>query len=164
MIEVAITNEQSKHSIVLERLREAVEMIVEEKHGPSAAVSVAVVDDPTIHQLNQKYLQHDYPTDVLSFELDRTEGCLEGEVIVSADTAAESAKRFGWRPDDELLLYVIHGTLHLVGFGDKTPQQVQQMRAAEAVYLERFGLVPHTEDSETCSDDSLSPVDTLEGE
>ena len=52
--------------------------------------------------------------------LDDSDG-LEGEVIVGAETALRTAPRYGWPPHDELLLYVVHGTLHLVGHDDRTP-------------------------------------------
>ena len=107
-----------------------------------AAISIAVVDDPTIHELNHKYLDHDWPTDVLSFVLQEDERHLEGEIIISADTAEAAAAEFGWPAAAEQLLYVIHGTLHLVGYRDKTPSEIQAMRAAEAKYLRKFGLEP----------------------
>jgi probable rRNA maturation factor len=66
---------------------------------------------------------------------------LEGEVILSADTAATSAAEIGWSAAAEQLLYVIHGTLHLVGYGDKTPGESCAMRAAEARYLRHFGII-----------------------
>ena len=68
-------------------------------------LSVAVVDDPTIHELNRQFLDHDYPTDVLSFLLERDGDALEGEVVVSADTRGPRRSN-GWPADDELLLYV----------------------------------------------------------
>ena len=61
-------------------------------------VSIAVVDDPTIHELNRRFLQHDYPTDVLSFVLEQQDGRLEGEVIVSTDTAVAQAGEYGVQP------------------------------------------------------------------
>ena len=67
------------------------------------------MDDRTIQQLNRQYLDHDEPTDVLSFLLEREAERLEGEIVVSRDTAACSAPAYGWTPADELLLYVIHG-------------------------------------------------------
>ena len=103
-------------------------------------VSVAVVDDPAIHRLNREFLQHDYPTDVLSFLLEREGDQLEGEVIVSSDTAVRSAAQYGWTPENELLLYVIHGTLHLVGYDDLQPELLAEMRRHEQHYLGHFGL------------------------
>ena len=58
---------------------------------------------------------HDYPTDVISFVLEREDEHLEGEIIVGVDTAMELAKDSQWNWEFEFLLYVIHGCLHLVG-------------------------------------------------
>ena len=114
-----------------------------------ATISLAVVDDPTIHDLNRRFLQHDYPTDVLSFVLDSGPGYVDGEVIVSADTATAAAARYGWTRDDELLLYVIHGALHLVGYDDQTPAAQQAMRDRERLLLRHFGLVPRYDELES---------------
>ena len=123
-----------------------VEQIVADSGYPHAIVSIAVVDDPTIHELNRQYLQHDYPTDVLSFPLEQTDDRLEGEVVVSADTAAQQAEEVGWPAADELLLYVIHGTLHLVGHRDKEADDVVAMRRAERHYLKQAGITVPAED------------------
>ena len=72
---------------------------------------------------------------------------LEGEIIVSADTAESSARLYGWSVDDELLLYVIHGALHLVGFDDKTPAMAAVMREQEAAHLAPFGLQPRWQET-----------------
>jgi probable rRNA maturation factor len=104
-------------------------------------ISVGIVTDQRMHELNRQYLQHDYPTDVLSFVLEQGDnGSLDGEIIVSADYAAREAERFGWTTDDELLLYVIHGSLHLVGHDDHTPDGRAAMREAETQHLAEFGL------------------------
>jgi probable rRNA maturation factor len=111
-----------------------------------AVISIAVVDDPTMHQLNRQYLQHDYPTDVLSFLLEDDDDRIEGEIIISADYAAREAEQFGWSPQDEMLLYVIHGSLHLVGYDDLEPEFKTEMRAKEREYLATFGLTPRYDD------------------
>ena len=123
-----------------QRLRQAVRAILRDAQVRSAEVSLAVVSDQQIQQLNRRYLQHDYPTDVLSFRLDDGTDpvSLEGEVVVSWDTACRTAERIGWRSHDELLLYVIHGCLHLVGYQDHTSAERKQMRAREAEYLGRL--------------------------
>lgn len=142
VIEVEISNQQTALPIDQQRLVEAVRLVLRGEGVEQAEISLAIVDDPTIHALNRQHLDHDYPTDVLSFELSRGEGLLEGEVIVSAETAFRQAAQFGWTAGDELLLYTIHGVLHLAGHDDHTPEQRAAMRTREARYLEHFGLSP----------------------
>jgi probable rRNA maturation factor len=137
---VLLANRQSRHAVNETELIAAAQSVLNESHFSSGNVSVAVVDDETIHELNRHYLNHDWPTDVLSFVLDGEHGHLEGEVIISADTAATSAAEIGWSAAAEQLLYVIHGMLHLVGCRDKTAADKKAMRAAEVRYLRQFGL------------------------
>lgn len=145
--QVLIADEQSTLSVDEPRLIAAVRSVLEESSFQSAIVSVAVVDDPTIHEINRQYLQHDYPTDVLSFVLEDDGRQLQGELVVSADTAARNAIDYGWSPADELLLYLIHGSLHLVGHRDKEPAEIAAMRQAEAAHLKRLGIAMPVEPS-----------------
>src|ERR1700722_13208794 len=115
MIRIQVSNEQTALKLDRRRLRSATNRIVRDAGLREAQISLAIVDDRAIHELNRQFLAHDYATDVLSFLLERTDDRLEGEVIASADTAIRSAAKYGWQPGDELLLYVIHGVLHLVG-------------------------------------------------
>lgn len=140
MLTIDLCNDHPSHQVDEARLRRAVAAVLGDAGIARGSVSIAVVDDPKIHELNRQFLAHDYPTDVLSFVLEAQPGELEGEVIVSADTAARMAASFDWTADDELLLYVIHGTLHLVGYDDLEDEPRQQMRAAEQRYLALFGL------------------------
>jgi len=137
---IAIADQQSLLTIRAKRMRAVVGWILEDARVTSGTLSIAIVDDPAIHRLNRRYLQHDWPTDVLSFPLECRIGYLEGEVVVSADTAARMAAELSWSGEEELLLYVVHGTLHLVGFRDKEPEEVAKMRAAELEYLRRAGV------------------------
>jgi len=89
---------------------------------------------------HERYLGQQGPTDVLSFLLDEADGCLEGEVVVSAQTAVAQAGRFGWSAADELLLYVVHGALHLLGYDDATCPQRRAMRRRERRFVARLGL------------------------
>ena len=145
MLTIELTNQQDRHTVDSDRLVSAVRQVLAGEGVARAEISIAVVDDATIHQLNVQYLNHDYPTDVLSFVLDKQEGLLDGELVVSADTAATSAAEYGWLLDDELLLYVIHGALHLVGYQDATDPQRMRMRRREDHYLAQHGLEPHHE-------------------
>ncbi len=150
-IEIEIANQQATHPVQADRLEAAVRRVLVDKGIQQGEVSIAVMDDPTIRELNQRYLQHDYATDVLSFLLESGPALLEGEIVVSADTASRMAPDYGWSTDDELLLYAIHGALHLVGFDDKTPQAAAMMRQKERFYLSEFDVQP-PEDSAAVRD------------
>jgi probable rRNA maturation factor len=121
------------------RLAAAVQIVLADAECETATVSVAIVDDPTIHRLNRQFLEHDYPTDVLSFALAEPPR-VEGEIIASVDTARREATEAGWTPGDELLLYAVHGALHLVGYLDKTSEDSAAMRNAERSVLARLGV------------------------
>jgi probable rRNA maturation factor len=142
MLTIEIADEQAIVAFDAGRIRRASEAILLDAGIEHAQLSIAIVDDATIHELNRRYLDHDSPTDVLSFVLEAGSGQLEGEVIASAETAAREAVNFGWSADDELLLYVIHGTLHLVGHDDRAPESRAAMRQAERRYLALVGLKP----------------------
>jgi probable rRNA maturation factor len=142
MIKVAVNNQQTAHPVDRARLKEGVKRVFSGEGIDSAIISIAVVDDPTMHDLNRRYLQHDYPTDVLSFLLEDDERRLEGEIIISADYAVREAEQFGWTAQDEMLLYIIHGALHLAGYDDLEPELKAEMRAKEREYLAEFGLTP----------------------
>lgn len=148
LLTIEIADEQTAHEIDHARLKRAVRSVLQAAGIRSAEISIAIVDDPRMHALNRQYLDHDYSTDVLSFilEYDEAAGSLDGEILVSADYAAREATRYGWTTDDELLLYVIHGCLHLVGHDDHTPQGQAAMRAAEAKHLAVFGLTHRYDD------------------
>jgi probable rRNA maturation factor len=146
VIAIEIHNDQAHMPLDEQRLGDAMRSILADQALSRALVSLVVVDDLTIRRLHREYLGKDAPTDVLSFPLEQGEGVLEGEVIVSAETAQRVAATFGWPVEDELLLYAIHGTLHLVGFDDDTPPRQAEMRRQERAYLAKFGLCPRYEE------------------
>lgn len=139
---IEINADEQPHQLDRSRLRKAVRLVLDGAGIRSAEISIAIVTDARMRELNRQYLQHDYPTDVLSFVLDHDEESksLDGEIIASSEYAAREAVRYGWTTDDELLLYVIHGCLHLIGHDDTTPEGKQAMRQAEAKLLAEFGL------------------------
>jgi probable rRNA maturation factor len=145
-IVVEIANQQTVVAIDEDRLRRGICGVIAGESVHRANISLAVVDDATIHDINRRFLNHDCPTDVLSFVLEREEGFFEGEIVASAETAARTAQSFGWTPDDELLFYVIHGALHLVGYDDQSIEAQKEMRDREIFYLNQFGLSPRYEE------------------
>jgi probable rRNA maturation factor len=137
---ISLANEQSSHTVNERQLIDAAAAVLCDSVFETATVSIAVIDDNAMQQLNRQYLNHDWPTDVLSFALEDNGRHLEGEIVISADTAASAALELDISATAEQLLYVIHGTLHLVGYDDKSPDEAAEIRAAEARYLQRFGF------------------------
>jgi probable rRNA maturation factor len=138
--QIALANDQLRYPVDESQLIHAANSVLQDSDFLSANISLAVIDDETMHELNRRHLDHDYPTDVLSFVLDDEGDHLEGEVILSADTAASVAEELGHAAAQEQLLYVIHGMLHLVGYDDKSTADAEEMRAAEERYLQQFGV------------------------
>ena len=101
-------------------------------------LSVIAMSDEELLEINRASLGHDYLTDVITFEIDRTEGLLESEIYISVERALENAGRFKRTPEMEIVHLVIHGVLHLAGYTDKTPSGRKQMRARERWYLAAF--------------------------
>ena len=147
MIEIDVTNQQSELPIDAGLVRRAVRAVLQGESIAEARIGVAVVDDATIRGLNRRYLKHDCTTDVLSFVLERSDDRLEGEVIVCAQTARSAGPQFGWTAQNELLLYVVHGVLHLVGHADSTLEERGRMQSLERAHLAGFGIEPCYEES-----------------
>src|SRR5207248_7741394 len=101
--------------------------------------SLAFVDNATIHRLNKQFLDHDEPTDVLSFPLSEGKK-LAGELVIGAEVARDQAAERGHDVQAELALYVIHGLLHLCGYDDHEDADVARIRARERHYLAALGL------------------------
>lgn len=121
-------------------VQNAVTLAAQSRGFASGRIGVMITDDETIHEINRRHLDHDYPTDVISFTYDRSGSAVEGELVVSLCTARRSAAELGWDWQHELLLYVVHGTLHICGLEDSSTADRAEMRASEQAVLERLGI------------------------
>jgi len=90
--------------------------------------------DETIRDVNKKYLQHDDYTDIITFD-DSTNDTISGELYISIDTVRSNAKDYQVDFYNELLRVMVHGTLHLCGYKDKSADEQREMRSAEDKYL-----------------------------
>ena len=158
--QIEIQNSQTQLAIDESQLESAISFLLQSEQVTRAEISLAIVDNPTIRQLNQQYLAHDYDTDVLSFLLDcdtaldstKTEfrGAgkqIEGEVIVSAEMAVAMSAEYDWSAEQELLLYVIHGLLHLCGYDDLTEEELRIMRQREQQIFDHWQItIPRREE------------------
>ncbi len=99
------------------------------------------MDDATIQVVNRRHLDHDWPTDVITFPLSEPdEPALAAEIVVSAEMASVTARETGVDPWHELALYVVHGLLHLCGHDDRTVDDRVEMRRRESEILAQAGL------------------------
>jgi probable rRNA maturation factor len=141
MSKISIATPQEIVAIDRGRMREITRAVLDGEGVQDYEISLAFVDNPTIHRLNKRYLDLDEPTDVLSFPLsDASAKKLAGELVLGVEVAQAQAQERGHDVQVELALYVIHGLLHLCGFDDKTEKTAQEMRQRERHYLRMLGL------------------------
>ena len=99
------------------------------------AVNIIFCSDDYILDINLKYLQHDYFTDIITFDYCEKD-ILSGDLFISIDSVRENAAFYGVAFADELDRVMVHGLLHLIGYDDHTEEQKAQMRQKENYYLE----------------------------
>lgn len=176
MYQIDISDNQDALQLDADYLSDVVRTTLAAEQVAAASLSIAIVDDTTIHQLNRQYLQHDYPTDVLSFLLEATDNSahaagqprgagkhIDGEVIVSAEYAQNLAADYDWEPLHELILYIVHGVLHLCGYDDLTVDELPLMREREQAVFSALGLpcpVRDSDDAGHTNDPAFDPART----
>jgi probable rRNA maturation factor len=113
-------------------------------HGGRAGLEIdlVLVDDAFLAELHGQWLGDRAPTDVISFDLGEDPAGPAGEVYASVDCARRVAQEQGHDPGRELVLYVIHGVLHLCGYDDHEPGERRAMRRAEREVQVALGLDP----------------------
>ncbi|HLL87676.1 MAG TPA: rRNA maturation RNase YbeY [Tepidisphaeraceae bacterium] len=107
-------------------------------------LSIALVGDATMSRLHERDLKIAGPTDVLTYELDHDAGgtCVAGEVVVCVPEARRQATSRGTDVASEVLLYALHGLLHLSGFDDRTARAYRTMHRTEDAILSQLGVGP----------------------
>lgn len=110
-------------------------MVAESEVRRLGNVSIIFCSDNYILDVNQRYLGHDYFTDIITF--DYCEGDrLSGDLFISVDSVRENAIEYGTEFKDELNRVIVHGILHLIGYDDHTEDEVKTMREKENYYLD----------------------------
>jgi probable rRNA maturation factor len=104
--------------------------------------SIALVGADQMASLHRQFLKIDGPTDVMTFEMDHNPAgrCVSGEVVICVPVARQQARAQGTRMQNELLLYAIHGLLHLTGYDDRDESSFRRMHAREDQLLQAMGI------------------------
>ena len=109
-----------------------------EAHGCRVGdINIILCNDPSILEINQQFLGHDYYTDIITFDYSE-EDTINGELYISVDTVLENSKEYGEEFQVELHRVIIHGMLHLCGLDDRCDEDIKEMRAAENAALENL--------------------------
>ncbi len=106
----------------------------------SDRIQMVWMNDSGIHEMNKQFLQHDYPTDIITFDYSEGEGPLRGELYISIDRVKDQSKTWETTFRDELHRVMVHGILHLMGYDDKDPESQAEMRKEEDIALSRRGF------------------------
>lgn len=94
--------------------------------------------DQSLLQMNREYLNHDFYTDIISFDLSGSTDKISGEIYISLDRVKENAQLFKAPVVEELHRVIFHGALHLCGYGDKSEAEQRTMRKKEDFYLKSY--------------------------
>lgn len=97
-------------------------------------INVIFCSDNYILDVNMKYLQHDYFTDIITFDYCEND-ILSGDLFISIDSVRENSEFYGTEFKDELNRVIVHGLLHLIGYDDHSDEDIKMMRSKEDYYL-----------------------------
>ena len=138
---LTITNRQRIHKINARRLREIITALLTELAGPDASLEINLVSPAQMAKVNQSFLQHAGPTDVITFDYReaRPGAPLHGELFICPAVAVTQAREFGTEWRSELVRYVIHGVLHLLGYDDLEPAARRKMKQVEGRWVRKIG-------------------------
>jgi rRNA maturation RNase YbeY len=109
-------------------------MVARQENKQIGTVSVIFCSDEYLLPINRCYLQHDYYTDIIAFDYTEANR-ISGDLFISVDRVRANGEKYKQSFRDELHLVILHGILHLCGYGDATPAQKKTMREKENKYL-----------------------------
>ena len=154
-MEIALANYQKKIPLQTKQIQKIAQLILRYEGVHSGSLSLVFVTRQKIRALNKKFLDRSTATDVLAFDLRQSffktkkRGEIIGEIIISPDAAKQNAKIYGTSVGDEIILYVTHGILHLLGYDDHDSTDIKKRREKEKEILQ---YLSHEHDSQNRRD------------
>jgi len=127
-----------KHKVQAGTLRKTLLHVCTDFQRELAQLDIIFVDDEELLLMNRDFLQHDYYTDIITFDLSEDLRSIQGELYVSRDRVLENALSLGSSSMDEILRVCIHGLLHLCGMNDSSEAEKLAMRDAENTYIQFY--------------------------
>ena len=122
------------------KIKKWLKLVAESEVFSLGAVSLIFCSDNYILDINQRFLQHDYFTDIITFDYSEGEK-ISGDLFISVDSVRENSIEYGTEFEEELHRVIVHGILHLIGYDDHTDEDIRTMRSKENYYLSLYDLL-----------------------
>ena len=136
MIDITISNDYSPSlSYNDKNIKHLSKSVLNSENFNKATITIVLSDRKYLNSLKKKYFNLDVNTDVIAFNLEDENDCLEGEIYISIDDVKENAKDYSNSFNEEFSRVLIHGILHLTGYEDDSKEKKQIMRNLEDKYL-----------------------------
>ena len=121
-----------------EQLKQFLSTLFKKEKHPLASLTYIFCSDDELLEINRQFLNHDYYTDIITFNLAPKDTPIEGEIYISIDRVKENAIQLGTSLKEELHRVIFHGALHLCGYKDKSKNDILEMRKAEDKYIKLY--------------------------
>lgn len=118
-----------------ESSKEWLKNVIREEQKYVGDIVYIFTEDEYLHSINLDFLNHDTLTDIITFDTSEDARIISGEIYISVERVADNARTLRKDFQDELSRVLVHGVLHLIGYGDKTPEEKTEMTAKEDYYL-----------------------------
>ena len=122
------------------RLKAFLRLLFQKEKTKLAGLQYIFCSDERLLEINKQFLNHDYYTDIITFNLSEVNQPINAEIYISVDRVRENAREFNSSVQKELHRVIFHGALHLCGYRDKTRKDESEMRKMEEKYLHLYGL------------------------
>ncbi len=118
-----------------------VKYLSEELNFKLDSLEINFVDLETIVSINNLYMKHNYPTDIVTLDFSQGISRLDTELFISYDVANENAEKYGIELNEELVRLIIHGILHVTGYDDTTSSEKRKMKRVENRLTKKYGKI-----------------------
>ena len=119
------------------RIKEWLNLVAFEEGSKIQNLNFLIVGDKRMIHFNKTYLNHDYSTDIITFDNSENKK-ISGDIVISIERVKENSKKYKVKLEDELRRVMAHGLLHLVGYDDKNEKEKKRIRKKENYYLEMY--------------------------
>ena len=119
------------------RIKEWLNLVAFEEGSKIQNLNFLIVGDKRMIHFNKIYLNHDYSTDIITFDNSENKK-ISGDIVISIERVKENSKKYKVKLDDELRRVMAHGLLHLLGYDDKNEKEKKRIRKKENYYLKMY--------------------------